>query len=131
MIGKTMTLAVSAILLMTSPFWFFGGGAGVARGQFGVPVNSLVPAPPQDVMATPGNRMAKVEFAPPKTDGGSRILYYTVVSHPGGIMVQGTKSPVVVKGLANGKTYIFTVTASNSVGTGRPSGPSNCVTPGG
>jgi len=42
----------------------------------------------------------------------------------------GAGTPMFVKGLNNGKTYIFTVTAGNSVGTGMASSPSNCVTPG-
>ncbi len=126
MIGKTLTVAVLAMFLMTSPSWGFGGGGG---GGVGVPSHLLMPAAPRDVKATAGNGMATVDFAPPKTDGGKPISYYTIISSPGRIKVKGTKSPVVVKGLTNGKAYTFTVTASNSVGTGQPSAPSNCVTP--
>lgn len=127
MIGKTLTVAVLAIFLMTSTSWAVGGGGGAGVG---VPTDLLMPAPPRDVSATAGNGMATVNFAPPKTDGGKPVLYYTVKSHPGGIKVKGKTSPMVVKGLTNGKKYTFTVTASNSVGTGLASDYSNCVTPG-
>ena len=122
MIGKSLTVAVLAVFLINSLACAWVG--------VGVPIDYLMPSPPRDVRATAGKGTATVSFDPPRTDGGSPILYYTVISHPGGMRVRGSKSPMVVNGLANGKMYVFTVTASNSVGTGLDSGPSNCVTPG-
>ncbi len=127
MIGKTVAIAALAIFLIYSTSWAFGGGGG---GGVGVPSSFLMPSPPRDIKAIAGNGKATVNFVPPKTDGGKPVLYYTVISHPGGIKVKGTESPIDVKGLTNGKTYTFTVTASNSVGTGPASDRSNCVTPG-
>ncbi|HIJ68240.1 MAG TPA: fibronectin type III domain-containing protein [Deltaproteobacteria bacterium] len=128
MIGKSMTIAVLAIFLTTSPCWAWGGGGGGA-GVTSSTIDLLMPDPPRNVTATAGNGMATVSFDPPKSDGGSPVTVYTVTSHPGGIRVKSTKSPVTVKGLTNGKAYTFTVNAANSVGTGLASGPCNGVTP--
>ena len=127
--GKAIIMAILAIFLMTSTSWGFGGGGGGGSGVSST-VDLLLPDPPRNVTANPGKGMATVSFDPPKSDGGSPVTYYTVTSVPRGIKVKGTKSPMTVQGLSEGKTYTFTVTASNSVGTGLASSPSNCVTPG-
>jgi len=129
MIGKSMTIAVLAIFLTTSPCWAWGGGGGGA-GVTSSTIDLLMPDPPRNVTATPGKGMATVSFEPPKSDGGSPVTYYTVTSVPRGIEIKGTKSPMTVQGLSDQKCYSFVVTASNSVGTGLASSPSKCVTPG-
>jgi hypothetical protein len=129
MIGKAMTIAVLSIFLLASQCWAFGAGGGGGSVPINPPVNLLMPDPPRNVAATAGNGMATVSFDPPKSDGGSPVTVYTVTSHPGGIKVKSTKSPVTVKGLTNGNAYTFTVTASNSVGTGLDAGSCNSVTP--
>ena len=90
---------------------------------------STKPDPPTGVTAEAGSRSAKVIFTPPAFNGGSAITSYTVTSIPGGKTAKGEKSPITVKKLTNGTTYAFTVTATNKVGTGGPSLPSNPVTP--
>ncbi|MGA2403545.1 MAG: fibronectin type III domain-containing protein [Syntrophobacteraceae bacterium] len=127
MAGKTMITVAFAIFFIATAAWAMGGGAGGTG--VGSPVELLMPDPPGDVTATAGNGQATVSFTPPKSDGGSPITYYTVRSRAGGITVKSAKSPIVVKGLTNGTAYTFTVTASNSVGTGLHSSPSNSVTP--
>ncbi len=81
--------------------------------------------------ATAGNAEATVSWSAPASDGGAAITGYTVTASPGGgscVWVAGPLS-CVVAGLSNGTAYTFSVTATNSVGTGPPSAPSNEVTP--
>jgi len=87
------------------------------------------PAAPRDVTAVAGDARATIAFAPPASDGGSAITQYTVTSYPGGIQQAGSASPITVTGLTNGKTYRFTVKATNSRGTGPESDRSDPVTP--
>ncbi|MCL2578250.1 MAG: fibronectin type III domain-containing protein [Defluviitaleaceae bacterium] len=88
-----------------------------------------VPGAPTNISSTAGDEQATVFFAPPVNDGGSKITDYTVTAIPGGISATGTSSPIIVPGLTNGTAYTFTVTATNSVGTGAASDASNSVTP--
>jgi hypothetical protein len=70
-----------------------------------------------------------VTFTAPASDGGAAITTYTVTSSTGGITATGPSSPITITGLVNGTAYTFTVTATNSVGTGAASVASNSVTP--
>ena len=107
-------------------------GPGVAS----LPSNSVTPATvpgaPTAVVAVAGDTTATVDFVAPVDDGGLKISGYTVISDPPG----GTDSDAgdaalshAITGLVNGTEYTFTVTATNAVGTGDPSAPSNPVTP--
>ncbi len=87
------------------------------------------PDPPTSPSAVPGNTQATVTFTAPVSNGGATITGYTVTSNPGGIAGSGSASPITVTGLTNGVAYTFTVTATNSVGTGASSATSNSVTP--
>jgi hypothetical protein len=92
-----------------------------------VPVT--VPDAPTNASATFGNAQAIISFSVPDTNGGSPITGYTVTSNPGGFTGTGTSSPITVTGLTNGTAYTFTVAATNAVGIGASSSPSNSVTP--
>jgi hypothetical protein len=89
-----------------------------------------VPGAPRGVTAKAGNAQATVSFSAPASNGGSPITSYTVTSSPGNITATGASSPITLPGLTNGTAYIFTVTATNAIGTGPASAPSNSVTPG-
>jgi hypothetical protein len=91
---------------------------------------TTVPGAPTIGAATAGNGQATITFTAPGSNGGSEITGYTVTSSPGSITAAGAASPLIVAGLTNGTEYIFTVTATNGVGTGPASAASNSVTPG-
>ncbi len=105
----------------------------VGTGPASSPSNSVtlptVPGAPTIGTAAAGNAQAMVSFTAPVSNGGSPITSYTVTSSPGGITATGTASPIIVTGLTNGTPYTFTVTATNAVGTGPASAPSNSVVP--
>jgi hypothetical protein len=90
---------------------------------------ATVPGAPTGVSATAGDSQATVSFSAPSSNGGAAITSYTVISSPGGVTGSGAGSPITVTGLTNGTSYTFTVTATNSAGTGPASAASNAVTP--
>ncbi len=92
---------------------------------------ATVPSAPINVQVTAGDGEAIVSFAAPESDGGSPIKSYFVISNPGVItlVATGTSSPITVTGLTKGTVYTFTVMATNEVGTGPASEPSNDITP--
>jgi len=92
-------------------------------------IAGTVPGAPTIGTATAGNAQAAVSFTAPAVTGGPAITSYTATSSPGGITGTGSSSPITVSGLTNGTAYTFTVTATNSIGTGAASAASNSVTP--
>ena len=90
---------------------------------------ATVPGAPVIGTATAGDGQATITFTPPISDGGLKITRYTVTSSPGGFMASSSSSPITIAGLTNGTNYTFTVMATNSIGTGAVSAPSNSVIP--
>jgi uncharacterized repeat protein (TIGR03803 family) len=105
----------------------FGGGVYSKGTIFSVSDTPSVPGAPTGVTAAAGIAQAAVSFSAPA--GGPPVSSYTVTSNPGGITATGSGGPIIMQGLTNGTAYTFTVTATNPIGTGPPSGPSNSVTP--
>jgi hypothetical protein len=96
-------------------------------------VPMVAPGAPTIGTARGGDTKARVNFTAPSYNGGSAVTGYTVTatdqsnSLNGGQTAEGTSTSIAVTGLTDGDSYTFTVTATNAVGTGVPSGPSNAV----
>ncbi|HUX05467.1 MAG TPA: fibronectin type III domain-containing protein [Acidimicrobiales bacterium] len=103
----------------------------VVIGAFVVALRSAasVPAAPESVHASAGDANAALTWLAPTSNGGAIIESYTATSAPGGHTCTTSATSCVVKGLANGTSYTFTVVARNSAGAGAASSPSNAVTP--
>ena len=94
----------------------------------------MAPSAPTGVTAAGATGQALVSWSVPSSDGGSAITSYTVTPYVGGsalapVEVGVGATSAIVKGLANGTGYTFTVTAANAVGSGLPSGASSVVVP--
>ncbi|MGH9206337.1 MAG: fibronectin type III domain-containing protein, partial [Acidimicrobiales bacterium] len=113
----------------------------VGTGSASSPSNSVTPtAPtppgaPTGVSASAGNGSASVNWTAPP-NGGSPITSYTVTPYIGTTaqtptVISGSPpaTTATIAGLTNGTAYTFTVSATNAVGTGSASSPSNSVTP--
>ena len=94
---------------------------------------STAPGQVTAVNATAGYTSATVTWSAPS---GGAVTTYTVTPFIGStaqtpVTVTGSPAPTgkTVTGLTNGTTYTFRVTASNPLGTGAASAPSNAVTP--
>jgi len=95
-------------------------------------VAAIVPgAPIIGTATTLSLTTASVEFTAPASNGGSVIQSYTATSSPGnltGTLNQAGSGTIIVTGLTTGTSYTFTVTATNSIGTGAASSASNSIT---
>ncbi|MGM9452285.1 fibronectin type III domain-containing protein [Legionella bozemanae] len=94
-----------------------------ALAPFSLSSNQTVPSAPRNVTAVAGDGQVTLTWSPPQNYGGEVITGYTVGSTPAssGCTLSGsgisTPTTCTVSGLTNGASYVFTVTASNSVGT--------------
>ena len=87
------------------------------------------PDPPTEVRAVGGVGVATVFWTAPLNNQGSAITGYTVVSTPEGVttLFGPLDTSGTVVGLTPGTSYIFTVVATNGVGTSDLSSPSAAV----
>jgi fibronectin type III domain protein len=98
--------------------------------SFNWTVGAIPPEAPTGVAAVAGDGRATVVWTAPASDGGATITAYTATSSPDGstCTTNGSLS-CTISGLRDGTAYTFTVTATNSVGSGAASTPSDAVTP--
>ncbi len=123
----------SGLLTYGNNKWVGVGGsqnATVSTAVFGEPT---LPGAPTLVSAIAYDSMVTVNWTAPTSDGGGPITGYTVSSPsmPGGpnCTATGSETSCNVTGLTNGTSYTFSVTATNSAGTGSASGVSSSVVP--
>ena len=88
------------------------------------------PGRPTGVSAEAGDGQATISWTAPSYEGDSAITGYTVTASPDGNTCTTTdETSCTVTGLTNCTAYTFTVTATNSFGTGSSSGASSAVRP--
>ena len=85
-----------------------------------------VPFAPDFASAVRGDGEATVSWTA-SNGNGSPITSYTVVSTPDNKSCTTTGASCVVKGLTNGTTYTFLVSANNAVGVSTSATPTNAI----
>src|SRR5688572_23511926 len=76
-----------------------------------------VPGPPSGVFGSARDASVVVSWVAPSNNGGAPITMYTVTSVPGNkICFTSGKKICTVMGLTNGRSYKFTVKATNKIG---------------
>jgi hypothetical protein len=91
--------------------------------------NANVPGKPTGVVASRGSGSASVFWMAAPANGRA-ISGYAVTSSPGNLTCSTSGAlTCTVLGLTNGTSYTFTVVATNAIGAGAASDPSNAVVP--
>ena len=135
--GDVLTDDVTGLTNGTAYTFTVAATNSVGTGTASAPSNAVTPATlpgsPTDVAATAGGSSASLTWVAPASDGGAPITHYVITPYVGTTaqapVTAGSGTTFDVTGLTNGTTYTFTVTATNSAGSGPASLPSNVVTP--
>ncbi|MGA2455563.1 MAG: DUF4082 domain-containing protein [Solirubrobacteraceae bacterium] len=111
-----------------------GSGPVSAESNAIVPSAPTIPAAPTAVSASAATSQALVSWTAPASNGGSALSSYTITPYIGAsaqapVEVSPSSTSKIVKGLTNGASYTFTVTASNAIGASPPSSASSAITP--
>jgi hypothetical protein len=125
--GSTYTFTVTA----ANPN---GSGPASPQSNAVTPTSLTAPTAATGVSASAAAKQALVSWTAPSSNGGSPITSYTIIPYIGSeaqppVEAAASATSTIVKGLANGASYTFTVTATNVIGTSPPSSPSSAVTP--
>jgi hypothetical protein len=91
------------------------------------PVPASAPGAPADVSAVPGNGLVTVSWDA-ASDNRAPITSYTVTGAGQSLEFAADARTATIRGLTNGTRYTFTVSATNSAGTG-PGASTGPVTP--
>ena len=123
------------VTLTANPAYIIGSSsATVTIADDDKPAPSL-PSAPTISLAIIGIGSITMNFSASASDGGAAITGYRAdcISSNGGASGSNSSGPnatsIQVVGVTNGRSYTCTVTASNSVGSGPASAPSNLVIP--
>ena len=123
LLGLSNGSVYSITVVATNP----AGDSASSATVTGSPVT--IPGKPTISATEPGSNSVLVRWRAPSATGGASVSSYTVVASPGGnsCTTSGAVLFCTVTGLDNGTSYAFTVTATNSAGTGSASASYNGV----
>lgn len=79
--------------------------------------NLSVPTAPQNVTASATSGSATITWEAPASDGRSPITDYVVSAEPGGASCTTTELSCEITGLTDGTSYVFSVVATNAIGS--------------
>ncbi len=135
-VGNVTSYVVTGLTNGTAYTFTVAATNSVGTGDASPASNSVtpvtVPDQPAAPTATAGNASTTVNWSAPSNEGDP-ITGYVLTPYIGASaqtpISLGNVTSDNVTGLTNGTAYTFTVAATNSVGTGIASNPSNSVTP--